>query len=236
MNFLSICQKVDVLSGLQGNVQTVEKPIGGQAVLVEGVRDGFLDLQNDRMTWEWMRRMAEFALVPAQQEYTPTYAVPPPAAPLPTDPYNLFGRWQKKHPMISYRVQDPDTLKWAKMIFVDYREFRHHLRNQTATGKPRYVTAHEQNNNLLLHPVPDKAYTMQADYFVEPQILQFNTNSPILPSRFHMLLVYRGLERLANHYGNNGLYGRYSVADAKLLGSLYRDQCPGETVTIRAVA
>lgn len=223
------------MSGIQGHIQNVTGVVGAQEVIVGAVKDGFLDLQDERMTWEFMRRTASFNTVADKKEYTlfDIFGNPTPG---PTDPHDLFGRWQKKKPIISYRTYNAVTDKWHKLVFVDYREFRHHLMNQDGTGIPRYVTANEQNDNLLFHPIPDAIYTIQADYFVEPQILSDNANVPILPSRYHMLLVYRGLDRVANFYGNNGLYQRYAVADAKMTGNIYRDQVPGETVTIRAVA
>lgn len=237
MNFLEICQKVDVTSGIQGMIQNVQNIVGAQEVIVHAVRDGFIDLQEERMTWEFMRRTIAFTTQVDKKEYT-NFDIfgAPPVDPQPTDPYDTFGRWQKLKPLISYRLQDLTTLRYSKMVFVDFREFRHHLMNQVKTGTPRYVTANEQNNNLLLHPTPDKAYSIEADYFVEPQILNDNANVPILPSRFHQMLVYRGLDRVGNFYGNNGLYQRYAVADAKMTGNLYRDQVPAEAVVIRAVA
>lgn len=236
MNFLDICKKVDIMSGIQGMIQSVESTVGAQEVIVNATQQGFIELQEDRMTWEWMRRTREFPLVPDQGEYTLVQIFGPPPTFDPLADYTTFGRWQRKYPHISYRCQDPDDLKWSKVIFVDYREFRHHLMNQAGSGKPRFVTANEQTSNLLLHPTPDKAYLMQADYFVEPQILRANTQIPILPSRFHQLIIYRGLERVGSFYGNPGLQQRYAVADAKMTGQLYRDQLPAETVVIRSVA
>lgn len=238
MNFLEICKKVDIMSGVQGMIASVENPVGVQEVIVNAVQQGFIDLQNERMTWEWMRRTKQFHTQVDKQTYTyfDIFGVDPVDPPADT-PWTKFGRWQKKKPMISYRVQDPDDLKWSKCIFVDYREFRHHLMNQQSSrGKPRYVTADEQTNDLLFHPTPNKAYLVEADYFVEAQVLTRNANVPIIPLRFRMVLVYRGLERVGNFYGNMGLYQRYATADAKMTGNLYRDQVPGEFVVIRSVA
>ena len=177
MNFLEICQQVDRMSGVQGMIQTVTGVTGAQEVIVGAVKDSFIDLQQERMTWEFMRRMATFQTKIGKESYSEFDIFGAPVTPTPGDPHDSFGRWQKKHPRISYRVLDPDDLKWSKCIFVDYREYRHHLMNsRTDTGKPRYVTADENTDALLLHQVPDKIYTVQADYFVEPQILVDNAD------------------------------------------------------------
>lgn len=237
MNFLDICKKVDIMSGVQGMIQSVESTVGAQEVIVNATQQGFVELQEERMTWEFMRRTREWPLAVGKYQYSIVDIFGPPATLDPLAAYTTFGRWQKKKPLLSYQIQDPDNGKWTQVVFVDYREFRFHLKNNLGdTGKPRYVTADEVSNDLLFSPTPDKAYVVHADYFVEPQILVANVQTPILPSRFHQLIIYRGLERVGAFYGNPGLQQRYAVADAKMTGNLYRDQNPAETVRIRSVA
>jgi hypothetical protein len=236
MNFLEICQRADVTSGIQGMIQSVVDAVGAQEVIAGTVRDGFIDLQNERMLWEFMRRTVSFSTAVSTSTYSLTDIFGIAGAFVATDPHITFGRWQRKDPLLSYTIQDPDTGKWGDLLFVDFLDFEYHMRNRTTPGKPRYVTANEQDSSLIFQPIPDKIYPVKANYFVEPQVLVANAQTPILPTRFHNLLVYRSLDRIGNFYGNTGLYQRYALADAKMTGDLYRDQNPAVTAVIHAVA
>ena len=245
MNFLEIAQEVDTMSGLQGMIQSVVAPIGAQAVIVSAIRQGFIEIQEDRMTWEFMRRTGKFMLRGGQDLYQPRSLFPPKPDlnANPTGlPYEVFGRWQRKWPATSYSLRNIDmdtglpTGTWSLIHCIPYRELRAMAQSTTTEGVPRFVAPKDNSDDLVFFPTPDHAYECNADYYVEPQELMGNAQIPILPSRFHRLLAYAGLERVGNYYGNPNLYQRYAVAAAKMHGSLYRDQCPAESVTIRAVA
>jgi len=248
MNFLDICKRVDTMSGVQGMIQGVENTIGVQSVIVNAVAEGFLDLQVERLNWIFMRRTAKFGTTPGQYSYSIIEAVGPDATTDlhdPTRPYNVFGRWQKKHLWDSYFIEADDAAgnitSRKPLRFIDYRTFRSRFLMSgkdpsVKEGKPTFITAHDVTNELILHPTPDKRYWVYADYFVEPQLLTRNSEVPILPASFHLILVYRGLERLANHYSNPSIYQRYSAADAVMLGNLYRDQVPAEVAEKYPVA
>jgi len=234
MNFLQICQKVDIMAGTQGSFQSVSNPVGAHAVITQAVIDGFLDLQNDRKDFEFMKKAAAFSTNVGTRSYSTSTIFGTQSAT--DDPYDYFGRWQKLDPYSSYFITDPDDSIKYMVQYVNYEWFKTAFLNPGSVNKrPRYITA-DPSDNLLFHPTPDKIYTVAADYFLEPLALQGNAMVPYLPSRFHQLLAYMGLERVANHYSNTSIYQRYAGQAAVLFGQLYRDQVPGKSVRLNPVA
>lgn len=248
MDFLDICKRVDTMSGVQGHIDGVKNVVGAQAVIVNAVAESFVDLQNDRLNWEWMRRTVQFGAVPDQQDYavndifqtSPVVQAAAAANFDPTAEYILFGRWRRDNPHTSHFIEKMDAsgnrVYRHRLIYVDHDYFRAAFNDSQATGQPSHFTYKPNDNTIQLHPVPDERYFIYADYYVEPQLLQHNTEIPILPLPFHMMLVYGGLDRLANHYSNPSIYNRYALAHAKVMGSLYREHVPGEYVQVNPVA
>lgn len=62
MNKLEIAQKVNTLAGTQGDVDSVEAPLGYQQVLVQMVDQAYADIQRYRKDWKFMRVKAQAAL------------------------------------------------------------------------------------------------------------------------------------------------------------------------------
>jgi len=246
MNFLDICKRVDTMSGVQGHIDSVSNTIGAQAVIVNGVVEGFIELQDDRLNWEWMVRTVQFGAIPDQQEYavddifqatllsqaTTTFD--------PTAEYLAFGRWRRDNPSTSHYIEkyddDGNRMYRHRLVYLRHDHFRARFNDSQSTGQPAYMTYRPDTNAILLHPVPDSRYFILADYYVQPQLLAHNSEIPILPAPFHLMLVYGGLDRLANHYSNPSIYNRYALAHAKMTGSLYREHVPGESVQINPVA
>lgn len=76
------------------------------------------------------------------------------------------------------------------------------------TGPPEYVVI-RPDNQLLIVPTPDDAYTISYDYFKRGKVLSANTDEPLIPSDYHMAIVGRALM----------IYGNYeSAEEAKIQG------------------
>jgi hypothetical protein len=71
MNFLELCQRVRLKSGLSGDIASVT---GQQAILakvVTWVQDADLEIQRSKTDWSFMWRKAASALVVGKNEYLP---------------------------------------------------------------------------------------------------------------------------------------------------------------------
>lgn len=82
------------------------------------------------------------------------------------------------------------------------------------SGPPEYVVI-RPDNQLLIVPTPDAAYTITYDYFKAPRVLTENTSEPLIPADYHMAIVGRALM----------LYGNFDAAeDAKIQGQELYEQ------------
>ena len=67
-----------------------------------------------------------------------------------------------------------------------------------ANGPPEYAVI-LPNNQLMLVPTPDAAYTIRYDYFKRPRVLAANTDEPLIPADYRMAIVGRALIMYANY-------------------------------------
>lgn len=240
-NFLDICKLADSLTGLQGQVSNVETAVGMANTLVQCVATSFFDIQVMRENWNFMLRTTRFQAAPSTNEYT-TFDIFVKGSTVylemlddlemldsleltGADEEVEFGRWQQDWQDTSYYATGSNGSK-DPLKYIRYYEYRHRFRNSTDTGPPRYITSNEQNGFIYLHPTPDKAYSIDADYYVKEQLLSDNDDVPIIPYRFWPFLAYLGAEKFLNLVGNIAVESKYAHINAKLMGSLLRAECP----------
>ena len=73
MNFLALCKDTALDSGVIAGIPsftTVAAPTGRIAQLVGWVRNAWIDIQNERNDWIWMRRRFAYTLSTNQTKYT----------------------------------------------------------------------------------------------------------------------------------------------------------------------
>jgi len=152
--------------------------------LFDWVDDAWSELQNFTW-WSWQRtRKAAAALTPGVSSYTPTDLGI-------TD----FRAWWPVGPEYTPTVApvaapaNVSVLQW-----VPYDTFRRDfLATPVQAGSPQYWTA-GPDNILLIAPAPDQAFTLDIDYRTENTVLTAESDTPVLPERHHMILVWRALQ------------------------------------------
>jgi len=80
----------------------------------------------------------------------------------------------------------------------DYRDYVPDT--ERSTGPPESVVI-RPDNQLLIVPTPDDAYTITYDYFRKPLALSANADEPLIPAQFRMVIVGRALMLYANYEG-----------------------------------
>lgn len=100
----------------------------------------------------------------------------------------------------------------------------------TPEAQPNLLAIREKDQALFVSPQADQQYKLWYDYQRTPQELSGNTDVPICPARFHMIIVYRAMMK----------YGRYEAAPEvladgraeyrRMLGEMQEDQLPVTTV------
>ena len=82
----------------------------------------------------------------------------------------------------------------------------------------------DESNNLLLGPPPALAYKLRQEYLMEPSELTADADTPDMPNRFHMLLVWLALEQVAMFDAAPEVLARAEKNSAALRTRLLLDQ------------
>ena len=182
--------------------------------LFNRIADCWRDLQNER-DWKWMRGTTDNALTVGQQIYTGAElgAV-------------NFGRWRPEDS--TYIVQlyldgQPNTLWYASQWNLDSLRNEWVYRNTTVSSTP-LNWAIDEEQRMVIGPKPAIAYKIRAEYWKEPTELAADADTPDMPERFHMLLVWGALRTMALDDAAPETRQKGEEGWAKLYGQLMRDQ------------
>ena len=119
----------------------------------------------------------------------------------------ILGHWKKGGDYRQWPTAAP--LTEGPLIVQIYGEFKREWlvgSGRTQTGKPRYLAVHP-DKRLYLHPIPDEAYTIGAEYYRAPRPMIGNEAIPEgLPAEHRLVLVYRALTEYGGYHAANEVY------------------------------
>jgi len=203
-------------AGLSGTgPASVLSQTGEMKRIVDWVSSAYEDIQNLHQTWRFLRTAFSFSTIAAVQDYTP-------ASVSLTD----FGSWIKNDIRIYSSTSDEDQL-----IYSPWEEFRinYYLgSNRTSSGRPTVFTV-KPSNAIALWAIPDAVYTVNGEYYKTAQTMSANADSPLLPTRFHMIIVWKGLMHYGAYAGADEKYAHGNNEYKKLLSMLEFDQLEDTT-------
>lgn len=211
MNFLSLCQRLRQEAGLSGTgPASVLSQVGEMKRIVDWISGAYEDIQNLHATWRFLRTDFSFPTIISTQDYTP-------AAVSLTD----FGSWIKKDVRIYSAVNDEDFLEYSPWEI--FREDRYFGPHRTQAGRPTHFTI-KPNNALALWQIPDAVYTVNGEYYKAAQEMTANASTPLIPSRFQMIIVWKGLMHYGAYAGADEKYAHGSNEYRRLVAHLEADQ------------
>jgi hypothetical protein len=185
------------------------------------VNSAWMDIQEVHDDWFFLRNNFSFPTVSQQQSYTPTQAL------IPVIPG--LGNWKRD----SFRLYSPSIGFSNEMVmpFIDYETFR----NQFIYGSMRTtytrptVFSIDPAKNLVMGAVPDGVYTVVGEYYSAPSELLLDADIPILPTRYHMLIVYRAMIHYGLYEAASEVVNRGTSEFEKMMARLMSDQLPDIT-------
>ena len=87
--------------------------------------------------------------------------------------------------------------------------------------------AYNTIKSICLGPPPDGSYTITGDYFVAPSERAADIDVPVgIPTRFHMLIVYRAMMKYAGYESAPEVYQRASEENAGMYAQLEALRAP----------
>lgn len=216
MNFLQLCQRTREKCGISGSGPAAVTGQSGEMLrIVNWVNEAWMAIQTSRTNWMWMRGEFTFNTVAAQQAYSVTEA----------GVAATFSKWWMDTLRI-YRtavgVNDEQHLHETEYAsFRDVYQFSHRM-----TGRPTAVSVRPWDMALLLGPVPTDVCTVVGEYQKKAAEMVAGTDTPSLPSDYHMLIVYGAMERYAYHEAAPEVMAGVQEHYDRLRGALYDNQMP----------
>lgn len=211
MTYLELCQRLRQEAGLSGTgPASVLSQTGEMKRIVDWVASAYEDIQNLHATWRFLRTDFSFSTIASTQDYLPTSVS-----------LSDFGSWIKKDIRIYSSVADEDSLEYCPWEI--FRQAYYFGSNRTQTGRPTVITV-KPNNALALWQLPNDVYTVNGEYYKTAQSMTANADSPLIPTRFQMIIVWKGLMHYGAYAGADEKYAHGSNEYKKLLALLEYDQ------------
>jgi hypothetical protein len=211
MNFLELAQTVRQEVGISGTgPSTVVGQEGQLKVIVDFVAEADYQIQSLWHDWDFLWSQYSSTLSTGTRE---------PAVGKPTD----FSNWDMRSFYLDYTSDDSTNL--APLSYVDWRA---DYRQGTATNStPTYVVI-QPDNNAIVDPPPDKAYTITADYWKTPTRMTANTDESAIPTQYHRIIVARAKSFWAEREEAPEILVASSAEYQDLLDKLESQSLPGQ--------
>lgn len=193
MNFLQLCRAVATDSGTVAgvpNFTTVVGATGRVGQVVGWVRDAYIDIQNERSDWVWMRRDFTAPLTIDQIAYTP--------AQLGLDD---VGSWLHDIPSEGWRnltiYEDGQQDQEGELSEIPYSVFRERYQRGVHDHNKPTDWSISPTNQLLFGNKPDKAYIVRGEYMMRAEELAADADTPSMPAQFHRVIVQEALRLMS---------------------------------------
>lgn len=217
MNFLQLCQRTREKCGISGSGPAAVTGQSGEMLrVINWVNEAWMEIQNSRTNWMWMRGEFTFNTVAAQQAYTPTEA----------GVASTHSHWWMDTLRI-YRA-DVGVNDEQHLHQTDYANFRDVYQfSARMNGRPTAVAMRPWDQALLLGPVPERIYTVVGEYQKKATEMVANADVPSLPSQYHMLIVYEAMTKYAAYEAAPEVMAGVQTSYDEIKAALYGNQQPG---------
>lgn len=163
-----------------------------------------------------MREPVEFNTVTQQQTYSPTQA----------GVGTTFGNWKRD----SFRCSSvgQNYADEQLMNYMEWTTFRnlYQYSNMRRTYARPVVVSITPDKNLAFGSTPDQPYVITGEYYRSPIELTADTDTPDIPDRFQMIIVYRAMMYYAGYEAAPEVYSRGETEFKRLMNRLDIDQLP----------
>lgn len=222
MNYLQLVNTARVECGVSGPALTTVQgltPGGESARMANWVNQAWMDVQTAKEDWQWLREPVQFNLVTQQQEYTPAQA----------GVGSTFGNWKRdsfRCSSVGQNYADEQLLNY--MDYTTFRNLYQYGNMRTTYARPVVVSIAPggPDKNLAFGSIPDQPYVITAEYYKKPVELEADADEPQIPSRFHMIIVYRAMMYYGGYEAAPEVFARGEQEFKRLMNRLDIDQLP----------
>ena len=220
MTFLELVNRLRVECGVSGpSLTTVAGQLPGSenARMVAWVQQAWNDIQTSKEDWLFLREPFQFNTVTQQQIYTPAQAGIATAD---------FGNWKRdsfRCSSVGSNYSDEQLLNY--MEWTTFRNLYIYANMRNTYARPVVVTI-DPHKNLGFGAIPDIPYVIVGEYYTQPLQLTLDADEPAIPSRFHMIIVYRAMMYYAGYEAAPEVMSRGEFEYKRLYSRLDIDQLP----------
>lgn len=219
MNYLSICQRVFTEGGISGQINSVQNQSGEANRVVGWVASAYKEILNDQsLNWKFLRKTVNVQLEAGKQAYSFADLA-------------LAGgvQFDTRSMRVAVRPDLADETDLGHMSFKAFRDFWQFSSRRLMQSRPLNVAVND-DTELVFGPTPDQAYWVSMQYQLMPEDFTNNTDTPIIPSRFHMAIVWRALRHYGIYEAGPEVVARADLAYKEVMLQLEIDQAPEVTV------
>ncbi len=222
--YLALCKDVARESGTLAGATTLTTLAGATgrvAKIADWVRQAWINIQNEKTDWLWMRRDFTSATVSQQMIYTAADLDIDRLGAFVTDrPYfRPFSLWDAS------RGQG-DEGSITEISYDTWRQ-RYNRGQHDATRPTEYAIS--PANALCLGAKPDKVYPLRGEYRLSPQELAVDADVPEMPAHLHRIIVMEALLLMGQSDEAVTLIQTATAEGRKQRFALYREQLPSIT-------
>jgi hypothetical protein len=219
MNFLQLVNRARVECGTSNAsvpLSTVQGLTGESARIASWINSAWVDVQTAKEDWQWMREPVQLNLITQQQIYTPADA----------GVGSTFGNWKRD----SFRCSSvgQNYADEQLMNYMDWTTFRnlYQYGNMRQTFARPVVVTITPDKALGFGSIPDQPYVITGEYYRAPVELSADTDTPDIPERFHLMLVYRAMMFYGGYEAAPEVFQRGEYEFKRLMNRLEIDQLP----------
>jgi hypothetical protein len=220
MNFLQLVNQLRYECGVSGPaLTTVAGQLAGSenARMVAWIQQAWNDIQTSKEDWLFLREPFQFNTVTQQQIYTPAQA---------GITASTFGNWKRdsfRCSSVGANYADEQLLNY--MDWTTFRNLYIYANMRNTYARPVVVTI-DPHKNLGFGAIPDIPYVIVGEYYTQPLQLTLDADEPAIPSRFHMIIVYRAMMYYAGYEAAPEVMSRGEFEYKRLYSRLDIDQLP----------
>lgn len=206
------------ISATGGDLTTLSGTLNGEAARAKKwINDAWREIQLLNSEWKFMRVNFSANLTDGNWDYNPTAA-----------PFSIANLRNWKLDTVRCYTTGSGYADEQELPFWEYEAFKRQYRfgpTRTQTGRPTVFSVDPQRH-FVVGPVPAGGWTVEGEYFRTPQELSANGDVPIMPSEYHMLIVYRAMLIDAEFEWSDAQKARAVRENRRLLSALEEDQLP----------
>lgn len=214
MNRLQLCQRVKQEAGVSGTLAQTTSQTGILKSIIDWTDSAYAVIQGRHRNWNFLSGEFSFNTISGTANY-----------PLSAVSLTDLAAWQTD--TVRAYLDTVTDEQWIRFWrWKEFRDTRLLGASSSVTGRP-IDFAIKPDKSMQVWPVPDDEYTIVGEYFKAAQTMTANTDTPVIPERFHEAIVWRAVMYYAADGEATVLYQHAEKEFGRIFFQLEVDQLPG---------